>query len=95
MREARRAHELMNFFYQEKFAIFGAGSGNENLAVSVNAFKSENAFGFFNSSRDFQQTNNQPAYLWDYRTRDNYNNRKQFSVSSKWDFRLGRNNLLS
>ncbi|MBI5767437.1 MAG: TonB-dependent receptor [Verrucomicrobia bacterium] len=93
MREARRAHELMNFFYQEKFAILGAEAGSENLAVSVNAFKSENAFGFFNSSRDFQQTNTQPAYLWDYRTRDDYNNRKQFSVSSKWDYRFNRNNL--
>ena len=40
-----------------------------------------------------QQTNAQPAYVWDYRTRDDYNNRKQFSMSSKWDFRLGRNNL--
>jgi TonB-dependent receptor len=93
-REARRGHELMNVFYQEKFAVLGAEPGNENLAVSVNAFKSENAFGFFNSTRDFQQTNNQPAYLWDYRTQDDYNNRKQQSVSTKWDYRLGRNNLL-
>lgn len=93
MREARRGHELMNFFYQEKFAIFGGDSGNENLAVSFNAFKSENAFGFFQSTRDFQQTNTQPAFLWDYRTRDDYNNRKQFSISSKWDYRLNRNNL--
>jgi hypothetical protein len=60
----------------------------------VNAFKSENAFGFFNSTRDFQQTNSQPAYLWDYRTQDDYNNRKQQSVSTKWDYRLGRNSLL-
>jgi TonB-dependent receptor len=91
MREARRAHELFNVFYQEKFAILGASA--ENLAVSINVFKSENAFGFFNSTRDFQQTNTQPAFLWDYRTRDDYNNRKQFSISSKWDYRLGRNNL--
>ncbi len=92
MREDRRAHELFNFSYQEKFAIFG--NTVENLAVSVNAFKSENAFGFFRTSRDFQQTNNQPAYLWDYRTQDDYNNRKQQSISTKWDFRLNRNTLL-
>ena len=91
MREARRAHELINISYQEKFAVFG--SEVENLAVSVNGFKSENAFGFFNSQRDFQQTNAQPAYLWDYRTRDDYNNRSQQSLSTKWDYRLGRNNL--
>ncbi|MEN9631623.1 MAG: hypothetical protein RL077_27 [Verrucomicrobiota bacterium] len=93
MREARRAHELINISYQEKFAVFGAEAGSENLAVSVNGFKSENAFGFFNSSRDFQQTNGQPAYLWDYRTRDDYNNRSQQSINTKWDYRLGRNNL--
>ena len=91
LREQRRFHELFNVGYQEKFAIFGASV--ENLAVSVNGFYSENAFGFFQSTRDFQQTNNQPAYLWDYRTRDDYNNRKQASISTKWDYRLNRNNL--
>ena len=93
-REARRAHGLMNLFYQEKFATLGAEPGNENLAVSVNAFYSENAFGYHYALRDFQQTNTQPAYLWDYRTRDDYNNRKQLSFSSKLDYRLNRNNLI-
>jgi iron complex outermembrane recepter protein len=91
LREARRAHELFNVAYQEKFAIFG--SSVENLAVSVNGFYSENAFGFFRTQRDFQQTNNQPAYLFNYVTQDDYNNRKQHSISTKWDYRLGRNNL--
>jgi hypothetical protein len=62
--------------------------------VSVNAFYSENAFGFFRSQRDFQQTNSTPAYLRDYRTTDNYNNRVQRSLSTKWDYRLSRNSLL-
>ena len=91
IREMRRTHELFNISYQEKFAIFG--SETENLAVSVNGFYSENAFGYFQTNRDFQQTNSQPAYLWDYRTRDDYNNRMQRSLSTKWDFRLDRNNL--
>lgn len=91
LREKRRTHGLFNVGYQEKFAIFGADV--ENLAVSVNGFYSENAFGFFRTVRDFQQTNAQPAYLWDYRTQDNYNNRMQRSISTKWDFRLDRNNL--
>ncbi len=91
LREKRRTHGLFNVGYQEKFAIFGADV--ENLAVSVNGFFSENAFGFYRTIRDFQQTNTQPAYLWDYRTTDNYNNRMQRSISTKWDFRLDRNNL--
>ena len=44
LREERRAHMLFNASYQEKFAVFGNDA--ENLAVSVNAFYSENAFGF-------------------------------------------------
>lgn len=91
LREKRRTHGYGNVSYTEKFAIFG--SDVENLAVSVNGFFSENAFGFFRTNRDFQQTNSQPAYLWDYRTQDNYNNRMQRSISTKWDYRLDRNNL--
>ncbi len=92
LREARRNHALMNASYIEKFAVFG--SKTENLAVSVNAFYSENAFGFFRSQRDYQQTNAQPAYVWDYRTTDNYNNRKQRSLNTKWDYRFDQNNLI-
>lgn len=92
IREQRRTHALLNASYIEKFAVFG--SSTENLAVSVNAFYSENAFGFFRTQRDYQQTNAEPAYLWDYRTTDNYNNRKQRSLSTKWDYRFDRNNLV-
>ncbi|PAW65787.1 MAG: hypothetical protein B9S34_09935 [Opitutia bacterium Tous-C1TDCM] len=92
LREQRRTHALLNASYIEKFAVFG--SSTENLAVSVNAFYSENAFGFFRTQRDYQQTNNQPAFLFDYRTTDNYNNRKQRSLSTKWDYRFDRNNLI-
>ena len=92
IREAHRTHGLFNASYIEKFAVFG--NSTENLAVSVNAFYSENAFGFFRTQRDFQQTNTQPAYLWDYRTTDNSNNRKQRSLNTKWDYRLSRNSLL-
>ncbi len=92
MREQHRNHALFNVQYTEKFSIFGAE--RENLAVSVNGFWTENAFGVYQTDRDFQQTNNQPAYLWDYRTRDNFNVRKQRSISSKFDFRVTRNDLL-
>ena len=49
--EQHRNHGLFNVQYTEKFSIFGAEAGRENLAVSVNAFYSENAFGFFARSR--------------------------------------------
>src|SRR5688572_14117809 len=91
LREQRRTHGLANVSYIEKFAVLGSES--ENLAVSVNAFYSENAFGFFRTIRDYQQTNTEPAFLWDYRTQDNFNNRRQRSLSTKWDYRLTRNNL--
>ncbi len=92
LREQRRTHELINVSYMEKFAIFG--SETENLAVSVNGFYSENAFGFYRTVRDYQQTNAAPAFVWDYRTVDDYNNRMQRSINTKWDYRLDRNNLL-
>ncbi len=53
-------------YRMQKFRIFGSSEGN--LAVSVNLFYSENTFGYFQTQRDYQQTNSQPAYLWDYRT---------------------------
>jgi iron complex outermembrane receptor protein len=92
LRERRRSHPLLNVGYQEKFRAFG--SAEENLAVTLNVFYSENVFGFYNTQRDFQQTNTQPAYLWDYRTRDSYNNRQQRSVSTKFEYRLSPTSLL-
>jgi hypothetical protein len=92
LREAHRTHLLFNGAYLEKFRIFGADT--DNLAVSVNAFYSENAFGLFESQRDFQQSNTYPGYLFDYRTRDNYNNRMQRSINTKFDYRLSRNSIL-
>ena len=92
LRERRRSHPLINVGYQEKFRAFG--SAEENLAVTLNVFYSENVFGFYNTQRDFQQTNTQPAYLWDYRTRDSYNNRQQRSVSTKFEYRLSPTSLL-
>lgn len=72
-REKHRAHPLFNVGWQELFDAFG---GERNLGVSLNVFYSENAVGGFRTTRDFENTTAQPAYLWDYRTWDNYNNRK-------------------
>lgn len=93
LREAHRMHPLFNVSYQEKFQAFG--SEEANVAISVNAFYSENAFGYYETTRDFQQTNSTPAFLWDYRTRDNYNVRKQRSLNTKIDYRVSPNSKLS
>ena len=92
MREDHRTHPLLNVAWQEVFDVFG---GQRNLGVAVNLFYSEQAIGFFSTTRDFQNTTNQPAYVWDYRTQDNYNNRKQSSVNAKFDYRLSPSTKIS
>ena len=91
-RENHRAHPLFNVGWQELFDVFG---GERNLGVSLNVFYSENAVGGFRTLRDFENTTAQPAYLWDYRTWDNYNLRKQASISLKADYRLAPSTKLS
>lgn len=86
-------HPLLNVSHVQKFRIFG--SEEANFAVSLNAFFSENVFGYYQTDRDFQQTTTSPAYLWDYRTVDNFNVRKQASLNTKFDFRLSANSRLS
>lgn len=89
MREEHRIHPMLNVAYQEKFAAFR--SPEENLAVAVNLFYSEQAVGFYRVTTDWQNTTTSPAYVWDFRTQDNYNNRKQSSVNTKFDYRLSAN----
>jgi TonB-dependent receptor len=91
-REQHRAHPIINLAGQQLFDAFG---GDRNLGVSVNLFYSENAVGGFRTTRDFQNTTAQPAYLWDYRTWDNFNNRKQASINFKADYRLSPSTKLS
>ena len=85
LRKEHRIHPLINVGYQEVFGVLG---GERNLGVALNLFYSENVAGYFRTIRDFENTTNQPAYLWDYRTQDAYNNRKQASVNVKVDYRL-------
>jgi iron complex outermembrane receptor protein len=92
LREEHRFHPLFNLGYQEVFDVLG---GQRNLGVSLNLFYSEQAVGFFSTTRDFQDTAATPAYVWDYRTQDNYNNRKQSSVNAKFDYRLSANSKFS
>ncbi len=92
LREQHRAHPLLNVAYQEVFGVLG---GERNLGVAVNLFYSEQAVGFFSTTRDFENTTAGPAFVWDYRTQDNYNNRKQSSVNAKFDYRLSANTKFS
>ena len=92
LREAHRSHPMFNVQWQEVFGILG---GDRNLGVSTNLFYSENAVGGYQTVRDFENTVNRPAYVWDYRTWDNYNNRKQLSLNLKADYRLSTNTKLS
>jgi iron complex outermembrane receptor protein len=88
MREAHRFHPLFNVGYHEIFGILG---GERNLGVVVNTFYSENVAGMFRTTRDFQNTTAQPAFVWDYRTQDIFNNRKQLSANVKVEYRLSPN----
>ncbi len=92
LREAHRSHPMLNAQWQEVFGVFG---GDRNLGVSMNLFYSENAVGGYQTVRDFENTVSRPAYVWDYRTWDNYNNRKQLSLNLKTDYRLSTNTKLS
>jgi iron complex outermembrane recepter protein len=92
MREDHRIHPILNVAHQQLFDVLG---GERNLGVALNLFYSEQAVGYFSTTRDFQNTTTQPAYLWDYGTEDNYNNRKQSSVNAKFDFRLSPRTKIS
>lgn len=84
LREQRRTHGLGNIAYQEVFDVTG---DSRNFGVALNLFSSETALGWFNTTRDYQNTINQPAFIWDYRTSDFYNHRRQKSVNLKADYR--------
>ncbi len=92
MREDHPAHPMFNFSYQGLYDVLG---GSRNLGLSVSAFYSENAVGFFQTDRDYQNTTVQPAYVWSYQTFDNYNNRKQASISVKADYRVSQSTRIS
>jgi iron complex outermembrane receptor protein len=85
LRDDHPLHPLVNVGYQEVFDVLG---GDRNLGVALNVFYSENVSGYFRTIRDYENTTSRPAYLWDYRTQDAFNNRKQGSVNLKTDFRL-------
>jgi iron complex outermembrane receptor protein len=86
--QRHREHPLLNVGYQEVFDVAG---GQRNLGISVNAFYVENSNGLFVTDRLFQNTTDVPAFNYDYRVMDKYNNRKIYSGRFLADFRLSPN----
>lgn len=84
LRRDHPLHPLFNVAYQEVFDVAG---GERNLGVAINTFYSETANAYFLTTRDYQNSTNLPGYLWDYRTQDAYNNRQQYSLNAKFDYR--------
>ncbi|MES2695220.1 MAG: TonB-dependent receptor [Verrucomicrobiota bacterium] len=84
LREDHRAHPLVTLSHQEVFDIFG---GHKNLGIALNIFYSENAVGGAAVLMDYQNTMAPSAYIWNYATWENINNRKQMSLSLKTDYR--------
>lgn len=78
-------HPLTNFSYQEVFDVLG---GSRNLGVAVNLFYSENVNAPSSLQYDYQNTAASPAYLWDFRTQNQFNNRTQKSINVKAEYRL-------
>ena len=78
-------HPTLKVGWQEVFGVLG---GARNLGLTFNAFYSENASGGFTGTNAFENVLVRKAYLYDYQSRDIYNNRKQKSVSLKLDYRL-------
>jgi hypothetical protein len=86
IREKHRAHPLATLAHQEVFDVLG---GSRNLGVALNLFYSENAVGGASTAFDYRNSlNNDDAYIWDFTTWDNANNRKQMSATLKTEFRL-------
>ncbi len=78
-------HPMASFSYQEVFDAFG---GERNLGVTFSLFYSENATSGYQLTQDYAYTTASPAYVWDYRSADIYNNRMNQSATLKIDYRF-------
>lgn len=91
LRRNHPIHPLTNFAYQEVFDVLG---GSRNLGIAVNLFYSENVNAPTSQQYDYQNTATSPAYLWDFRTQNQFNNRTQKSVNVKAEYRLAEHTKL-
>lgn len=79
---------IFNVAYTEVFDVFG---GRRNLGAALTGFYSENVNSPETLRYNYQNTTASPAYLWDYRTVTNANNRKQMSFDLKAEYRVSDN----
>lgn len=85
LRREHPVHPLLSFGYQEVFGVLG---GDRNLGVSLNLFYSENVNSIDATILDYQNTTGSPAYVWDYRRQNAFNNRTQQSAALKLDYQV-------
>ncbi len=78
-------HPMTSFSYQEVFDAFG---GERNLGITFGLFYSENAVTAYQLTQDYAFITTDPAYVWDYRSADIYNNRMNKSATLKVDYRF-------
>lgn len=84
-------HPTFKFSWQQ---VFGVGGGERKVGLVCNAFYSENASGGHTGTNAYESTLARRAYQYDFQSRDLYNNRKQKSVSLRFDYRLSRTTRL-
>jgi TonB-dependent receptor len=85
LRREHPVHPLLSLNYQEVFGVFGR---ERNLGVSFSAFYSENVNSVDATILDYQNTTATPAYVWDFRRQNTFNNRTQRSASLKFDYKV-------
>ncbi|MSU73355.1 MAG: TonB-dependent receptor [Opitutus sp.] len=77
-------HPLLNLSYQRALDVFG---GERNLGVSVGLFYSENVNSGSLNAYMYQNTISSPAYLYDYRSTNETNNRHITTANVKFEYR--------
>ncbi|OAM88089.1 TonB-dependent receptor [Termitidicoccus mucosus] len=87
LRKQHNMHPLGNLQYQEVFDVFG---GDRNLGISASAFYSQNVNGTYWTIQDYAYTTADPAYIWDYRTRNTLGDRQQTTFSLNADYIVSR-----
>ncbi|HEY0966529.1 MAG TPA: TonB-dependent receptor [Opitutaceae bacterium] len=78
--------------YTGVFDVFGK---ERNLAVSLTSTYFESVGDYARTIRDYEFTNNERAYVWDYQAADYYFNRILKTISGRIDYQLSESTLLS
>lgn len=77
-------HPLLNLSYQQALDLFG---GERNFGVSVGLFYSENVNSGSLDNYNHQNTTSSPAYIYDYRSINETNNRHITTANIKLEYR--------